>query len=102
MRITQQIHEERVGVGDPSRVGIQEEYAVFCRLEEPPVTNFGSLQLVLDPLAIGDFIPPERPFDGVQAGQPVSRSGRACTQGDLVPVFLSSRKVLIPKKSRSS
>jgi hypothetical protein len=44
-------------------------------------TNFGSLQLVLDPLAVGDFALPKRPFDGVQAGQPVFQFGQARPQG---------------------
>ncbi len=38
--ISQHVLQEWVGVGDPSRVPIQEKYAILGRLEESPVANF--------------------------------------------------------------
>ena len=76
--IPQQIPEEGVCVGDPSRVRFQDEDAVFCRLEETPVAYFGNLQRVLDPLPFGDFTLRQLPhIAGGPGGRPVFRFGQA-------------------------
>src|SRR6266568_5837439 len=47
VRISQQVLQEWVDVGDPSRIRIQKKYAILGCLEESPVANFGSVQLLL-------------------------------------------------------
>ena len=56
VRISQHVLQERIDVGDSSRVRIQEKYAILGRLEESTVANFGSPQILFIPVASYDFV----------------------------------------------
>ena len=85
VRIPQQLLQEWVGVGDPSRVRIQDEYAVFRRLEESPVADFGSCQRDLDPLAFGDLALRQlHSVAGGRVGQLLFQAGKPSTQGGVL------------------
>src|SRR3990172_1509111 len=91
VRVTQQILEEWVDVRYPSCVGIQEEYAVLGRLEESPVANFGSLQGVLDPLALVPITLRPRLFAGGLVGPLGFQFGQARLKGGILLYKLGFR-----------
>ena len=53
-RVTKQFGDERVGVGDRGGVGIEDQDAVFGRLEQPTIADLGNLQGRFPAFAVGN------------------------------------------------